>query len=509
LALAALTLLRLIVAATVPLTPDEAYYWVRSRVLAPGYPDHPPMVALWIRLGTSVAGDGPLGVRLLAPLSLAVASLLIADAGDRLLPDRHAGIRAAALLNATLLFGVGGVLMTPDAPLLAFWTASLWSLARLLDSGHPGWWFAAGLFAGLAMVSKYTAGLLWFGIAAWPLISPSARRWLRHPAPWIAALLAAGIFLPVVIWDAGHGWASFARQGGRMAAWHPWQAMRFVAELIGGQAGLVTPLVFVLCGAGVIEATRRSWRTRDPAWTLLAALTLPSVVLFTEHALGDRVQGNWPAVIYPAAAIAAGALRKPRWQRLSVPAIALGFGLTGLAYLQAWFGVLPLPARDDPIARQIAGWDALAAEVDAARRQTGAGFVAADQYGVAAELARELPRGVTVAGVQSRWAQFGFSPGKLAGQAGILVHSSRRAGEVDLRPWSAVVPAGVAERRRGADTVEVFQLYRVDVPRDSPAAVILPRPPPRTPRPLAGEVAPPSGAGEGVSTRPEPALAWN
>ncbi len=66
-ALIALTLLRLVVAASVPLAPDEAYYWVWSRALAAGYPDHPPMVALWIRIGTTLAGDSALGVRLLGP----------------------------------------------------------------------------------------------------------------------------------------------------------------------------------------------------------------------------------------------------------------------------------------------------------------------------------------------------------------------------------------------------------------------------------------------------------
>src|SRR5262245_45274077 len=79
-ALTGLTLLRLAVAAAVPLVPDEAYYWVWSRALAPGYPDHPPMVALWIRAGTLLAGEGSLGVRLLGPLSVAAASLLLADA---------------------------------------------------------------------------------------------------------------------------------------------------------------------------------------------------------------------------------------------------------------------------------------------------------------------------------------------------------------------------------------------------------------------------------------------
>jgi 4-amino-4-deoxy-L-arabinose transferase-like glycosyltransferase len=472
-ALAALTLLRLAVAASVPLTPDEAYYWVWSRALAPGYPDHPPMVALWIRLGTMMAGEGSLGVRLLGPLSVAIASLLLADAADCLLPGRRAGLRAAALLNATLLFGVGGVLMTPDAPLLAFWIACLWALGRLLRGGNPRWWLAIGLFAGLAMASKYTAALLWLGIPIWLLITPSARDWLRRPWPWLGALLGLAVFLPVVLWDARHGWASFARQGGRFGLWHPSLALRFLGELFGGQIGLVTPLIFCFFAGGIVEAARQAWRTREPAWTLLAALTLPAVALFTQHALGDRVQGNWPAVIYPAAAIAAAGLRAPVWRRLMPPAIALGLGITLLVYLQA--GMPMLPAGMDPVARQLAGWDAFAAQVEADRQQAGAGFVAADQYGVASILARTMPRGVNVIGVQSRWTQTGIPRADLAGQSGILVSSGRRDSGPDIAPWSNLTEIGRLDRRRGADAVEVFRLYRVSAAANADL-VTLPRP---------------------------------
>jgi hypothetical protein len=61
-ALLAVTALRLLVAALVPLAPDEAYYWVWSRALQPGYLDHPPMVALFIRAGTLLAGEGAFGI---------------------------------------------------------------------------------------------------------------------------------------------------------------------------------------------------------------------------------------------------------------------------------------------------------------------------------------------------------------------------------------------------------------------------------------------------------------
>src|SRR5436189_5444519 len=64
----ALIAVRLVVAAFLPLAFDEAYYWRLSKHLAGGYYDHPPMVALVIRLGTLIAGDSELGVRLVAVL---------------------------------------------------------------------------------------------------------------------------------------------------------------------------------------------------------------------------------------------------------------------------------------------------------------------------------------------------------------------------------------------------------------------------------------------------------
>ena len=135
LALAALTVVRLWIAAVAPLAPDEAYYWTWSHALAPGYLDHPPMVAFWIRAGTMLAGPHAIGVRLLGPPSAALGSWLLFDAAERLFRGGRAGIVSAVLLNATLALGVGGVIMTPDTPLLLFWTATLWAGARISTGG--------------------------------------------------------------------------------------------------------------------------------------------------------------------------------------------------------------------------------------------------------------------------------------------------------------------------------------------------------------------------------------
>ncbi len=454
--LLALTAIRLAVAAATPISADEAYYWVWSHGLQAGYLDHPPMVALWIRAGTLLAGQGVFGIRLLAPLAAAAGSVLLAQAADDLYPGRRLGIIAAVLLNATLLLGAGAVTMTPDTPLLLFWTATLAALARLVRTGRPAWWLAVGLLAGAALASKYTAALLGVGIAVWLLVDPGARRWLRTPWPWAGGLLAGLCFAPVLAWNAGHGWVSFAKQGGRTADWRPAQALSHIAELIGGQLGLATPGIAILCAAGIWAAARR-WRT-GPAPCLLAALTLPAVLVFLQHALGDRVQANWPAILFPAACIAAAAYAA-RWWR---SAAALGFAITGLVYLQAATAALPLPRRFDPTLIRLGGWGGLAAQV-AARHPA---FVAADAYGLAAVLSHALPG--PVVGTEARWALFGLPRADIAGRTGLLLRSRRRAGPPDPAPWSAVIPAGTATRSRDGVAAEEYDLYQVTARSDLP-----------------------------------------
>ncbi len=197
--------------------------------------------------------------------------------------------------------------------------------------------------------------------------------------------------------------------------------------------------------------------------------------MFVQHALGDRVQGNWPAVIYPAAVIAATGLDGRFWLRLRAPAVALGLAITAVAYLQALATPFPLPVRMDPTALRLAGWRGLAAQVEAARVQAGASFVASDEYGDAAELARLLPPGVTVIGVEPRWALFDLPRPEIAGQTGILVRSARRGGDIDRAPWSAMTEIGEAERSRDNATIERFHLLLVTARASAVPMAVLPR----------------------------------
>ena len=477
-ALAALTALRLGLAAILPLAPDEAYYWVWSRDLQGGYLDHPPMVALFIRAGTAIAGETAFGIRLLGPLALAWGSVLLARAAEDLFPGRKAGPWAAALLNATLLAGVGAVAMTPDTPLLFFWTAALWALARLHRTQDGRWWLAVGAFAGAALLSKYTAVLLGLGIVLWLVLDATARRWLLRWPLWAGGAVAVAVFSPVILWNATQGWASFAKQGGRAGDWQAGQALRFLGELVGGQLGLATPLVFVLCAAGMGAAALCWWRGRDGAALLVACLTIPGAAIFLWQATGSRVQGNWPAILYPAAAIGAAALlTAPGWLRLRRPALILGGVMTAGVYLQALAAPFPLPRRSDPTLARLGGWPAFLQDVDAAAARTGARFVAAEEYGLASVLAFGLPSGRVVVAMDPRWRYFSL-PAPEQGVTGLLVRSERRGEGPPLWPGATPLPEGEDRlvRRRGGVEAEAYRLHRVTAGPDQPPAAVLPRP---------------------------------
>ena len=472
--LAALTLIRLWVAAVTPLVPDEAYYWVWSRTLAAGYLDHPPMVALWIRAGTALIGASPLGVRLPGPVSAALGTLLVHDAAERMFPGRRAGLTAALLLNATLIIGAGAVIMTPDTPLLFFWTLTLWAAARLAAGGSPRWWLAAGAGAGLALVSKYTAAFLPVGLGLFLLIAKPAH--IRRLEPWAGLLLAVALFSPVILWNADHAWAGFLRQGGRVGDWHPARAATFLAELVFGQIGLATPGVFVLCAAGMTISARKTVRGRAPAWTLLAAFTIPAILVFFQHAVGDRVQGNWPAILWPAAVVAAAGLDADRWRRWIGPSVSFGLGVTALVYAHAvigWPVGLPIDrfAAADPLARQMAGWDSLATDVEAARQTSGAAFVVAEPYGLAAELAWSGPPGAgPVLGLGPHWALTGLAHGEGEGAPILLVWPARRDDAPDPAVWRDVRSLPALARRAGGIAVERYTLFTARSVGSFPAA---------------------------------------
>ena len=180
--IAALTAMRLVYAGVLDARTDEAYYWTWSKESALAFLDHPPGIAWLIRFGTAIFGDTSFCVRFGGIVAMLVTQLLLADIVRRVTHDARAVIFALLLPEAALYYGLLMAKVAPDTAMIPRAVAMLWSLVRLHESGNPRWWLAAGLFAGLGMLSKFTAIMLLPAVAAFTLVPDWRRRW-RCSAP--------------------------------------------------------------------------------------------------------------------------------------------------------------------------------------------------------------------------------------------------------------------------------------------------------------------------------------
>src|SRR5215207_1581234 len=474
----ALMVARLLCAALTPLAYDEAYYWLWSKNLAAGYYDHPPMVAALIRLGTLITGDTEeLGLRLVCVLLGLPATWAVWRSADILFADARLAATAALFFNLTMIVAGGTVLATIDAPLIVASAFVLFYLAKVMQPGHGAWWLALGTAVGCALPSKYSALFFGLGILAWLMIVPEQRRWLLTPWPWLGGFVAFMLFLPVILWNAEHGWVSFIKQFGRaaVAQWTPY----YLGEYLAGQLGLATPSIFVLGVMGLIAFGRGRGGTRT-ARVLLSALVWPLAVYFAWHSLHARVEANWTAPAYPAFALAAAAAAhgvdwQGNWARLADwsrrLAAPVGLAISGILYLQGMFGIVPLGVID-PTARQLGpGWRSLGAQIDALRQRVGARAVLATSYAATSWLAFYLPSRLPVVQVNERirWVN-APEPDRALFQGPLLYVCKLVCDETDLvrsRFDKFDEIARFPRTRRGVE-IETYTVFRVEGLRGDP-----------------------------------------
>ncbi|MBF2078343.1 MAG: glycosyltransferase family 39 protein [Synechococcales cyanobacterium T60_A2020_003] len=190
-----------------------------------------------------------------------------------------------------------GVLTLPDAPLIFFWTAALYTAAteffpigverdRPLStlSYRPTYRIALmGLWVGLACLSKYHGALLGAGLVGFCLTSSRHRRVLG--SPWM--LVSVGLFLlaiaPILIWNLEHDWVSLRFQADRAVPESSYRWRDMLGTALVGIAYLFptfgVPLWWV-SGRALLSPLRKlrlpSLRHRLVLWT-----ALPLILGFT------------------------------------------------------------------------------------------------------------------------------------------------------------------------------------------------------------------------------------
>jgi 4-amino-4-deoxy-L-arabinose transferase-like glycosyltransferase len=296
--LAGLFCFRLVYAQLLPLSPQEAYYWVFSLHPDLSYFDHPPLVAYTIFFFNHIIGSTLLAIRLGALLYSFGFSWLIFLIGRRLFNEPIA-FGASILLNLLPTFSITSLILTPDSPLVFFWVLSLYFILRAIQENHFSFYWWAGISLGLALLSKYTAIFLPLSLFVFLLVSSEHRHHIKRIEPYLALVLALLVFSPVLIWNFQHHWASLAFQSTQRASEMGGFSGKQFGGFLASQIGILTPLVFIgLCWA-IGKGIKRFGKIGSWQEKFLLCLALPMVGLFTLVATREWVKINWLIPAYP------------------------------------------------------------------------------------------------------------------------------------------------------------------------------------------------------------------
>ena len=392
---------RLLVLALVPfdLSGDEACYWEWGRHLDWGYASKPPGIAWLMALAGTVGGDTTFGIRMFAALLGTGSLICLSHLALRLYGPAVAMLTAITFVanpaNAAL-----NLVLTIDAPLMFFWTLSLWAFWAFSDvrpapekgtrparaSGRARLHWGLLLFLGLVggMLSKQMMVAFLPLAVVFLALSKDRRAQLRRPGLWLVLLGSLVAWLPPLWWNARNDWATVRHTGHHFEsgdASFGRQIVRFF-EHVGAQSGILTPVLYLLLMALVIVVLWR-WKRLGDRERFLWLFGGPALLVILLLSLRQRIQPNWPAVFYASTSIllagwAAGKwsldLKLDRWRWAFTSGLKIAVGFTVAVHVVVYalsFGLLRLPGLD-PTAR-IRGWSQLARDVDTVRRELPGG----------------------------------------------------------------------------------------------------------------------------------------
>lgn len=370
-------LLRLAGLGALPLIGDEAYYWLWSQHPDWAYYDHPAGIALLVRASTALGGASEWGVRWLNALLGVGAVALAYLVGRRMLSER-AGLCAAALLAVGAPYLITSRLVYTNGLHLALMLLNLLAFWRLAGEDPPrlgsAIWFGVSL--ALLFNSKYSA--YFYAAALGAAVLLDHRRLLGQRRFWLAVLIGGLGLLPVIGWNAAHGWASFRFQLSHMVT-----SVGGAYSLLGNAHHALVYLTWPLAVAA-LAGLGRIKTPGERLLTLAALLLLAPVAVSPANSprnladglalllilAGARLSGAWQerrgrlgtAILAGLALLAAlygagtaiGLAGPSRWPRSSV-APAIWQEATGWPELGAALADIPTPifALDYSLAGQI------------------------------------------------------------------------------------------------------------------------------------------------------------
>ena len=324
--LAISAIVRGILAAWMEFGNDEVYYWAYALYPDWSHFDHPPMVGWVIQLfSLNLLFDSEFFIRLASVVFMTANTYFIFRIGKEI-KDAQVGLYAAMLYTASIYaFVITGIFIMPDTPLMLFWLLAFWMSVKYfsglprfarnddIDAIHVIAWrndeaiqkgsalrqaqrplLLFGLFAGMAMLSKYSGIFLWVGLTLYLLIFN--RKQFKNPYLYLSLLISALCCLPILLWNLKYDFISFSFHGARVGG-NKLNFSTFGTE-IAGEFFYNNPVNFVLAIIVVVAAFKKRLNLEKSAQRLILCIALPLILVFLFFSLTRPTLPHWNAPAY-------------------------------------------------------------------------------------------------------------------------------------------------------------------------------------------------------------------
>ena len=278
---------------------DEAYYWVWSKNLSISYFDHPPLIAYLIYL-INFIGQSEFYIRLIPIITTSITLLTIYILSKKMFGNKIANIALILGISCPLLEGALFI-ATIDSPLFMFWILTLYHFYIGIFEDKKLNIYYSGIFAGLGLLTKYTAILVFPSLLLFILLSNNFRKNLLNKHIYFAMLLSLLIFSPVVFWNYNHNWVSFKFQ-----FFHGIDSERVLnfssfSDYIGGAILVVSPFILISLFYYIIRYIRII--LNNDKLLYLFCCFIVGFIFFGYFSLFKHTEANWPGPAYLSAII--------------------------------------------------------------------------------------------------------------------------------------------------------------------------------------------------------------
>jgi hypothetical protein len=289
--------IRLFIAGTTGFGNDEVYYYTYAMHLQWNYFDHPPGVAILIRLTTlNLLLNNELFVRLGSIICAAAGTWLSFKIGA-LVKNERTGWYAAVLYNTSIYTSIiAGTFILPDSPQVVCWLAAMFvmiQMVRLLNEGKKvalSQWLLFAVLNGICILCKVHGIFLWFGFIVYLLCYK--RKVFLQPQLYIAGLITIAIFSPIIWWNINNHFVTWTFHSNRVAIHDVQVNFSSFIQTFFGQIFYNNPVNVVLFAAAIYFYRTKKFLYQK-MFMLLLFVGLPIILIVSIISLFDSVLPHW------------------------------------------------------------------------------------------------------------------------------------------------------------------------------------------------------------------------